>query len=243
MAWGKCAKTFVKCSEKACGMDDDCMELAEAADVLVTGGESHMSVCKAYRDTQSELCECIPSRQVRDGANQRLAVFYKAYRPDRLDEHGGVKNIDQVWKKWQGREPELYFELTRKYMLEAVDLRNRSSQELYAALHRDRVDAAATWEARTQEEGAAPSENDAASAADRAAEVVEKELERRLAEERQLAEEELARRQAEEELARKHKEIAQLRAEKEAAVAAEDFLRAKALKVRLAELGAGGGEL
>ncbi|CAE7719248.1 unnamed protein product [Symbiodinium sp. CCMP2456] len=117
--------------EKACDMDEECATLAEEADVLVTGGESHFTVCKAYRDALRLLCDCVPVKEAKEGTEARLTAFYAEYRPERLDEEGKVKDIKElferlesalggfsavkVWKKWQNREPELFFELAKKY--------------------------------------------------------------------------------------------------------------------------------
>ena len=54
------------------------------------------------------LLQCIPSKQARETASDRLASFYKKFSSDKLDEQGELKDADAVWKKWKNREPELY---------------------------------------------------------------------------------------------------------------------------------------
>lgn len=255
MPWGKCSSNFESCAKKICGYDDRCMLAAEAADDLITGGDSHMTVCKAYRDIQQEFCECKLSSEAKASANDRLASFYSAYKPDRLDEHGNVKDVEQVWKKWQGREPELFFELTRKYVVEAVDIVPRPAEEL-ARWRAKEEEELARWQAEEEEEVRREKEKAEQDLAFQKAKEEEEvarqqrkeERDREFAEEqarrqaeadelaRREAEAELARKQAEEELARRRAEMARLQAEKTAALADEDYLRAKSLKAQIMEL-------
>ncbi|CAK9074638.1 unnamed protein product [Durusdinium trenchii] len=119
MPWKKCGKQFEKCAEKACDMDEGCIAVAEEADVLITGGESHFGVCKAHREALQLLCDCVSPKEAVTTAELRLTDFYSSYHPERLVE-GKVKDIEEVWKKWQKREPELFFELARKYADQAT---------------------------------------------------------------------------------------------------------------------------
>jgi len=226
MHWDKCSSIFDKCTRKTCGDEESCISAAEAAEVRITGGDSHMTVCKAYRDTQRELCECLPLKAAKEGATARLTSFYAAHRPDRLNEDGQVRDVEEVWKKWHGREAELFFELARKYSAESVEFRSHSEEEL--ARWRAEAEQAEELARRRQDEE------------ERLRRAEEEELARRQAADelasRQAEEEELARSKHEEELSRRHTVVAQLRAEKASAIASEDFLRAKALKAQILEL-------
>ncbi|CAJ1446309.1 unnamed protein product, partial [Effrenium voratum] len=97
MPWQKCSKQFEKCAEQACDMDEDCILVAEEAEVLITGGESHFAVCKAHREAQQQLCECVPLSAAKSPAAQtdRLQAFYAAYQPQRLVD-GKVKDFEDL---------------------------------------------------------------------------------------------------------------------------------------------------
>eukprot|EP00929_Paragymnodinium_shiwhaense_P092998 TRINITY_DN53029_c0_g1_i2.p1 TRINITY_DN53029_c0_g1~~TRINITY_DN53029_c0_g1_i2.p1 ORF type:complete len:359 (+),score=81.48 TRINITY_DN53029_c0_g1_i2:49-1077(+) len=257
MEWNKCSRSFETCVMDSCTFDDNCTAAAIEADVFITGGDNHMAVCKAYRESQKELCDCLPRQEAKDTANARLTAFYAAVKPDRLDENGNVKDVEKVWNKWQGREPELFLELTRKYRDEAVDLRPREGAEL------------ARWKA--QEEKARQREEAEAASRQRAEEELHRQLQRRQAEAanddgivdewvageiarrqqeeaearrraeeaellRRMAEQEAARQAAEAELSRRKNEVSRLRAEKDTAIGNEDFQRAKAIKAKILEL-------
>lgn len=240
MPWSKCDKQFEKCALKVCDMDEKCVAVAEAAEIVVAGGDSHMTVCKAYREVQLELCECQPWKEAKEGATARLASFYKSYKPDKLDEWGNVQDVDGIWKKWHGREPELFFELTRKYMDEALDVRpppddmrqRWRAEEALARQHAlEEVELLRQEQEREAERQQMREEARRRAAEEMAMQQAEEALARR------QAAEELARRQAEEQ-ARKARswEVQRLQAEKDAAVKSEDYMLAKVLKSKLAEL-------
>lgn len=250
MDWGKCNDLFGKCATKGCAADEACLAGAEAAHVATIGGGSHMTVCKAFRDGQHELCECMPLKVARESANARLADFYAAHKPDRLDDYGQVRGADDVWKKWRGREPELFFELSRKYAAEAVEFRPRPGAAGPAPLGPAPGAAAPRARSPAEEEAAARRQAEEDEHLRQRAEELEQlqamqeALARREAEDEAQERELERRRQQEEEaaeaLARRRWDVAQLRAEKADAVAREDYLRAKALKAQLAALDPGG---
>eukprot|EP00435_Cladocopium_sp_Y103_P040563 s467_g11.t1 len=211
MPWKKCGRLFEKCAEKVCDMDEDCIAVAEEADVIITGGTSHFAVCKAYRDAQQQLCDCLgPEAAQLAAVETRLTEFYAAYVPQRLVD-GKVKDIEEVWKKWQSREAELFYELARKYRAEAVEMRLHLEADL------DRLRNANKQEAQQQAEAKLEEVSDVHD------ETTER-LRQRLAEEEALAEKEISQRKA---------LLADLEAAKASAVAAEDFMRAKEVKHQL----------
>eukprot|EP00439_Symbiodinium_sp_Y106_P032544 s3380_g3.t3 len=209
MPWKKCKQHFERCAEKACDMDEECATLAEEADVLVTGGESHFtdlpSVCKAYRDALRLLCDCVPVKEAKEGTEERLTAFYAEYRPERLDAEGKVKDIK-----------ELVLSPEEALVALKVELRNRSEDELERLTRggsqgpKEASDAHMEAKLRVQAE---------------AEQLRDEALRQRLSEEEALAEQELARQRAEQDGA--------LRA---AAVAAEDYLQAKDLQRQLERL-------
>jgi len=226
MSWGRCQGLFDKCATKACEYDERCMLAAEVADALISGGGSHWDVCKKYRESQHDLCECVPLKSSKDGANERLKSFYAAYKPDKLDEDGNVQGAQEIWQRWRGREPELFLELTRKYSAEAVEFRARVGPIVGNALD-------------VEDEQARQREEAEALARKRAEEELAYQLRRSQAEEELLRkdkEKELERFRAEEERATIREKVLQLRTDKAAAIFAEDYRRAKALKAQIKEL-------
>eukprot|EP00438_Fugacium_kawagutii_P011543 Skav230151 [mRNA] locus=scaffold1301:415689:421240:- [translate_table: standard] len=74
---------WLRGSEKVCDMDEDCIAVAEEADVIITGGTSHFAVCKAYREAQHQLCDCLAPEAAAASAESRLTDFYASYAPER----------------------------------------------------------------------------------------------------------------------------------------------------------------
>merc|ERR1712039_200769 len=124
-----------------------------------------------------ELCDCVSFKDAREGANARLTTFYASYSPDRLDDQGNIKGAEDVWKKWQGREPELFYELTRKYIDKALGMRERSEEEIA------NLQAEEDYERRLKEEEAARLRAEEEEARQRA----EMEMTRRQAEQEAIA--------------------------------------------------------
>merc|ERR1712007_58876 len=146
--------------------------------------------------------------------------------PDKLDEDGNVQGAQEIWQRWRGREPELFLELTRKYSAEAVEFRARVGPIVGNALD-------------VEDEQARQREEAEALARKRAEEELAYQLRRSQAEEELLRkdkEKELERFRAEEERATIREKVLQLRTDKAAAIFAEDYRRAKALKAQIKEL-------
>lgn len=252
MDFNKCTNMFEKCATKTCADDLDCWAVADAVEVLIQGGDHHFGVCKAYRESLLGLCDCVPGKSAKDGANDRLVSFYQAFVPERLDEHGNVRDVDAVWKKWKGREPELYFELTRKYSAQAVEMRAWPEEDVAKWKAKEELDRLAGEEqalARQKiEEERRLAEQRFQDEKEMARQQREEKLARQAAEReeaarlRKEADEEKARKRAEEKLAlqaakfQREETVRRLQAEKDAAIAAEDFMLAKALKQQLDNL-------
>lgn len=241
MPWSKCSTMYENCVASICDLDADCHHMSVAVDALIQGGDTHFGVCKAYRDTLLELCDCVPSKSAKDSADSRLTSFYVSFSPDRLDEHGKIKNLEAVWKKWQGREAELYFELTRKYNTSALEIRQWPADVVAQWVLKEEHD-----RLKAEEEAAALKliEEERAKAARKFAE--EQELARQEAEEtearRAAAREEAARLRAKEREAKfeekakldsRRAEVNRLRAELDRAVESNNVDLAKSLEVEL----------
>lgn len=245
LPWSKCTAMFESCAVKVCDDNTSCYVMSGAVDVLIQGGDSHFAVCKNYRDGLEELCDCVPLKAAKDGATARLTSFYSEFSPERLDQQGNIKDVEAVWKKWKGREPELYFELTKKYNTSALEVKDWPEAEVnrWKAKEEDDRKAAEEEEAVFQ-----AAEEERAKAAQRFAEEQERvrqeaeekhkrqQAEREEAAEKRAAEEEAkkAKRKAEKEKREKlRKEVDRLREEKKKAIAAEDYMLAKTLKAQL----------
>ena len=46
---------------------------------------------------------------------KRLKSFYQKFNPEKLDEKGEIKDVEEVWKKWKGKEPSMFMALATKY--------------------------------------------------------------------------------------------------------------------------------
>lgn len=249
MDWNKCTKMFEKCATDKCGDNLECWAVADAVEILVQGGDHAFGVCKAHRESLLGLCDCVPWKSAKDGASNRLASFYRVFSPERLDDNGDVRDIDAVWKKWKGREPELYFELTRKYSAQALEIRAWPENDVAKWKAKEELDRLAGEQHAAAlhkiEEERTLAEKRFADEQELARHQREEKLTRQKAEReeaarlRQLADDEKARKRAEDKLARRaaeqqrHETVQRLRAEKDAAVAAENFMLAKALKEQI----------
>eukprot|EP00434_Breviolum_minutum_P011819 symbB.v1.2.010429.t2/scaffold655.1/size176010/16 len=226
MPWKKCGRQFEKCSEKACDMDEDCIAVAEGADLLITGGTSHFTV--PWRSFLAQGSQTSTPSMLRRGwwmgksrtlrRSEELHLVFEA-NPFHATIHCLVSlrnttmSLQEVWKKWHNREAELFYELARKYKTEAVEMRVHSEVDL------DRLRDINKHESQQTQAKLEPEASEA--------DLQEERLRQRLAEEEALAEKEIAQRRA---------QVAELESAKASAVAAEDFLRAKEMKRQLDSL-------
>merc|ERR1711964_203489 len=54
---------------------------------------------------------------------EKLKGFYGKYNPEKLDKSGDIKDVAGVWKKWKGKEPDMFLALATKYKQKAVEVR------------------------------------------------------------------------------------------------------------------------
>lgn len=252
MVWSKCTTIYEKCTTKTCGDDLSCWALADSVDVLIQGGDSHFGVCKSHRDAQHELCNCVPTKLIKEGATDRLVSFYKAFVPEKLDEQGTLRDAESVWKKWKGREPELYFELTRKYLSQALDMRVWPEADVVKWQAKEELDRIKAEDELLARQMVEEEQERAAKKFAEEQELVRQQAEENLARQkaereeaarlraeaekeatRKREEEKLARRAAEEAAKKQREHVKQLQVQKDAAIAAEDFLLAKTLKKQI----------
>ena len=46
---------------------------------------------------------------------KQLKSFYQKFNPEKLDGKGEIKDVEEVWKKWKGKEPSMFMALATKY--------------------------------------------------------------------------------------------------------------------------------
>lgn len=79
--------------------------------------------CRGYEKSQESACQCVPKDDWQSKTESNLKVFYKAHNPEKLDASGEIKDLAEVWKKWKGKEPDMFKALATKYKKKAVELR------------------------------------------------------------------------------------------------------------------------
>merc|ERR1719188_2439519 len=79
--------------------------------------------CKAYNRGQSEACTCVAKDGYKSAIETKLKSFYGKFNPEKLGKDGEIKDVEEVWKKWKGKEPDMFMALASKYKTKAVDIR------------------------------------------------------------------------------------------------------------------------
>jgi len=228
-----CHDAFQKCSKKICKGDQNCNLQAMMADIMSTPyepddldeGETkkydpEATKCREYNRGQAAACTCVPKDTFKSATEDKLKSFYKAYNPEKLDESGEIKDSEEVWSKWSGKESELIMALTTKYKAKAVEMRQKPKP------------------------GEKPGDGPAAKKKkqenlDVDDEAFEAEVGKLLSKKRKAADDEdydLAEKVKEQVDELKAEEAKRLEASKAKAVEAEDFKEAKRVKQRLARL-------
>jgi len=125
-----CHDLFQKCSQKVCKEDQNCKLQAMMADMMspdpdeepgsTTKYDPKESECKSYNKGQAEACTCVQEDEFRSATEDKLKSFYKKYNPEKLDKSDNIKDSEELWKKWEKKEPDLIMALTNKYKAKAV---------------------------------------------------------------------------------------------------------------------------
>jgi len=152
-----------------------------------------------------------------------------------LSENGDIKDLEDVWKKWKGKEPDMFLALASKYKDKAVEIREKPKPKPY----KPPADSEAADPAADPAEEATPSEEAPAPPTDPEGDAY-LEKRRQLNEKKRKASQDedydLALSINEELKEAKDKEMARLKAVKNKAIEEEDFITAKAVKARIAKL-------
>lgn len=264
-----CHEHFQKCSKKICKADQNCNMMAQLADMMSQPLEDEKlgadagpdgRKCAVYNQAQREACECAPKDEWQGHVESRLTDFYKKYNPEKLDKSGKIKDTKSIWKTWKGKEPEMFFELTKKYRKEAVEIRVKPKPKYDKYDNKDFGESTASGASASEEEadsvgadsggttdgvdadGAQKAEAPGASteepaeADDGGFSLKARDLEARKERAKEDEDYDLASQLKDELMELKRAEIKRLSSEKTAAIAAEDFLKAKQLKAKIKQL-------
>jgi len=239
----ECHDQFQKCTAKICKGDSSCQLNAMMSEMLAEPYDPADSAdkydpeesrCKGFIRGQQESCMCVPKEEVKTANERKLKAFYGKFNPEKLNKDGEIKDVDDVWKKWRGKEPAMFAALATKYKDKAVDIRKRPAPPPYKPPATKSTD-----EDSGEGDSVASSEEDSvASAEDRDDE--DKLFDERIAEvenrKAKAAEEEDfdAAAEAKAEAAKlRREEVRRLSEKKKKAIDEEDFLLAKQIKRRI----------
>eukprot|EP00441_Pelagodinium_beii_P039500 CAMPEP_0197636134 /NCGR_PEP_ID=MMETSP1338-20131121/11743_1 /TAXON_ID=43686 ORGANISM="Pelagodinium beii, Strain RCC1491" /NCGR_SAMPLE_ID=MMETSP1338 /ASSEMBLY_ACC=CAM_ASM_000754 /LENGTH=348 /DNA_ID=CAMNT_0043208323 /DNA_START=75 /DNA_END=1121 /DNA_ORIENTATION=- len=141
----ECHDAFQKCQTKICKGDQNCNLQAMISEM---GGDPfdtekdapfdkdkkydpNEAKCRGYENAQKAVCQCVPEEEVTSTVEGNLKVFYKKYNPEKLDKAGEIKDLDEVWKKWKGKEPSLFMALFTKYKDKSVTIKEKPKPPPY----------------------------------------------------------------------------------------------------------------
>jgi hypothetical protein len=204
--------------------------------------------CKGYNRGQNESCMCVPKAEFKGLTEKKLKSFYGKFNPEKLDSKGDIKDVDDVWKKWKGKEADMFMALNTKYKAKAVEIRVKPTPPPYKPRDKDATssgDSEEPAEAAAAEgapEGAAEGSSEEVPAKggldeeDRAYEAAQSALEAKKQQAKEEEEFDLAEQARDEAKELTQKEVERLKAKKAKAIEEEDFIEAKRIKQRLTEL-------
>jgi len=249
-----CHDVFQKCQKKMCKGDQNCALQAMMAEITaepydpededkVRTYNPEDAKCKAYNKGQNASCECVPKDDYKAAAENKLKDFYGKFNPEKLDDMGDIKDVAEVWKKWSGKEPDMFMALATKYKEKAVEIREkpkpkqgtyRSEPKTMEASSEGDADSFSFDRDAASEEPAAPAEPEDPE------EITFKEKRVAMETKKRKAKEEedygVAGEVKEELQALVKAEQERLTAKKKQAIADEDFQAAKKLKQRIERL-------
>lgn len=137
-----CHENFQKCSKKICKGDSNCEMQAMLSEMLSEPYEDEgqdpskkydpeAARCKGYDRGQKEACQCVAKESWQESTNNKLKAFYGKFNPEKLNNDGEIKDLDEVWKKWKGKEAEMFLALATKYKEKAVEIRAKPKPPPY----------------------------------------------------------------------------------------------------------------
>jgi len=147
----ECHNAFQACSKKTCKGDQNCNLAAMMSDIRSEPedlpeepikpydaknppdyeADKKKRDCRGYEHFQKSACVCVPDEDWQLTTDANLKNFYRTHNPEKLDDAGEIKDIDEVWKKWKGKEPQMFQALAAKYKAKAVTMKEKPKPAPY----------------------------------------------------------------------------------------------------------------
>jgi len=139
----QCHDEYWACTKKTCKGDQNCelsammgsfssepvddeedkKDKADSPDEYNYEKDRQKKDCRSYEKSQASACKCVPKDEWQDKVEGNLKAFYKVHNKEKLDSEGNIKDVADVWKKWKGKEPQMFQALAAKYKKKAVEIR------------------------------------------------------------------------------------------------------------------------
>merc|ERR1712066_272034 len=87
--------------------------------------------CRMYDKGQNASCVCVPKEDWQLTTDANLKAFYRKFNPEKLDDSGEIKDIEEVCKKWKGKEPQMFLALANKYRAKSVTIKEKPKPPPY----------------------------------------------------------------------------------------------------------------
>merc|ERR1719215_2392092 len=136
-----CHDNFQKCSAKICKGDQNCNLQAMLSEMMSDPYDADdnkdekydpdKTKCKSYNRAQDNSCKCVPEADFKSATESTLKSFYSKYNKEKLNSDGEIKDVDEVWKKWKGKEPDMFLALGTKYKGKAVQIKEKPKPPPY----------------------------------------------------------------------------------------------------------------
>lgn len=137
-----CHDNFQKCSKKICKGDQNCEMQAMLSEIMSEPYDPdekfdnkkydpEASRCRGYNKGQADSCRCVPDDEWQIATDSKLKTFYSKFNKEKIDTNGEIKGLDEVWKKWKGKESEMFMGLGIKYKDKAVEIRQKPKPPPY----------------------------------------------------------------------------------------------------------------
>jgi len=139
-----CHDGFQKCQKKVCKGDKNCDLQAMMSDIMSEPYDEEdkdkdkdkkydpeEQKCKGYKKGQAAACTCVPKDEFQSAAESKLKSFFSKFNPEKLNDDGEIKDVDDVWKKWKGKEPDMFMALATKYKAKAVQIKTKPKPPPY----------------------------------------------------------------------------------------------------------------